>query len=109
MSVRVTIILHGKSVATGTPRELTATGDGLTKVSVRAADSSLAIPGLSFPAVKQQAIKEDYSIYYSTDIGPTVQAIIAHIQERGDKLIDLRVERPSLEERFLEITHAGGK
>ena len=27
---------------------------------------------------------------------------------QGDKLIDLRVERPSLEERFLEITEPGG-
>jgi ABC-2 type transport system ATP-binding protein len=109
MSNRIAIILQGKIIVTGTPRELTATGDRLTKISVRALDSSLAIPGLSFPAVKQQVIKEGYSIYYSTDIGPSVQAIIAHIQEQGDKLIDLRVERPSLEERFLEITTTGGK
>lgn len=109
MADRVVIILRGKTVATGSPRELTATGDGLTKISVRAADSSLAIPGLNFPAVKQQTVKEGYHIYFSTDIGPTVQAIIAYIEGQGDKLIDLRVERPSLEERFLEITHAGGK
>jgi ABC-2 type transport system ATP-binding protein len=47
-------------------------------------------------------------VYYSADIGPTVSAIIAHIQSMGDKLIDLKVERPSLEERFLEITTSGG-
>ncbi len=109
MANRVAIILQGKTVAIGTPRELTAAGEGLTKISVQAADSSLAIPGLSFPAVRQQAVKEGYYIYFSSDIGPTVQAIISHIQGRGDKLIDLRVERPSLEERFLEITHEGGK
>ena len=28
-----------------------------------------------------------------------------HLGRRGDRLVDLRVERPSLEERFLEITH----
>ena len=33
-----------------------------------------------------------------------VAAILAHLDTQGDKLIDLRVERPSLEERFLEIT-----
>jgi ABC-2 type transport system ATP-binding protein len=54
-------------------------------------------------------MKDEYHVYYSTDIGPTVQAIIAHIEGRGDKLVDLRVERPSLEERFLEITNVGGR
>ena len=51
--------------------------------------------------------REGYSIYYSTDVGPTVAAIIAHIEARQDALIDLRVERPSLEDRFLEIVAEG--
>lgn len=108
MADQVAILLRGKIVAIGTPRELTATGEGLTRVSVRAEDSSLSDPGLTFPAVKQQTFKEGYAVYYSADIGPTVGAIIAHVQSKGDRLIDLRVERPSLEERFLEITTSGG-
>lgn len=106
MSDRVGILLKGKLVTVGTPMEITATGAGLTKVSVRTGQSSLSDPGLTFPAVSQQASKDEYSIYYSTDIGPTVSAIIAHIETENDTLIDLRVERPSLEDRFLEITSA---
>ncbi len=108
MAHRVAILLRGRIAATGTPRELTATGAGLTKVSTRTEGTSLSEPGLTFPAVSQQAFKDEYAIYYSTDPGPTVSAIIAHIQAQGDKLIDLRVERQSLEERFLEITETGG-
>ncbi len=104
MSDRVAILLEGKLVTIGTPMEITATGAGLTKVSVRTSRSSLSEPGLTFPAVSQQLEKDQYSIYYSTDIGPTVSAIIAHIEAQQDTLIDLRVERPSLEDRFLEIT-----
>jgi ABC-2 type transport system ATP-binding protein len=104
MSDRVAILLRGKLVTIGTPLEITATGAGLTKVSVRTGNSSLSDPNLTFPAVSQQTSKDQYSIYYSTDIGPTVSAIIAHIEAQGDTLIDLRVERPSLEDRFLEIT-----
>jgi ABC-2 type transport system ATP-binding protein len=104
MSDRVAILLKGKLVTIGTPMEITATGAGLTKVSVRTGDSSLSKPGLTFPAVRQQASKDEYSIYYSTDIGPTVSAIISYIDAQEDTLIDLRVERPSLEDRFLEIT-----
>jgi len=104
MSERVAILLRGRIVATGSPRELTATGSGLTKVSVRTSGSSLTDPGISFPAVTQHSVKDEYIIYYSTDPAPTVSAILAHIKEQKDTLVDLRVERPSLEERFLELT-----
>lgn len=106
MSDRVAILLEGRLVTIGTPMEITAAGAGLTKVSVRTEGASLSGPDLTFPAVRQQASKDGYRIYFSTDIGPTVSAIIAHIEVHKDALIDLRVERPSLEDRFLEITSA---
>ena len=108
MSDRVAILLRGKIAATGTPLELTATGAALTKVSVRTEGSSLFDHGVTFPAVSQRVFKDEYAIYFSTDIGPTVAAIIAHIKSQEDTLIDLRVERPSLEDRFLEIATTGG-
>jgi len=107
MSDRIAILLRGKIVNTGTPMEITATGAGLTKVSVRTESSSLSDLGVTFPAVSQRVSKDEYSVYFSTDIGPTVSAIIAYIEAEQDKLIDLRVERPSLEDRFLEITTTG--
>jgi ABC-2 type transport system ATP-binding protein len=108
MSDRVAILLKSKIVAIGTPLEITATGAGLTKISARTQGSSLSAPGLTFPAVTQSTSKDEYNIYFSSDIGSTVSAIIAHIKTEGDTLIDLRVERPSLEDRFLEITSSGG-
>jgi len=87
MADRVAILLQGKVVVTGTPRELTATGQGFTKVSVRTERSLLCD---------------------SKDPGPTVSAILDYLAEKQDTLIDLRVERSSLEERFLEITETGG-
>ena len=109
MAQRVAILLGGKIVASGTPLEITATGGSLTKVSVRTDHDCLTNDGFVFPAVTQHGLKEDYMVYYSTDPGPTVSAILAKITSQGDKLIDLRVERPSLEERFLEITNGGAK
>jgi ABC-2 type transport system ATP-binding protein len=107
MSDRVAILLQSKIVNIGTPMEITATGAGLTKISVRTQASSLSASGISFPAVSQRTLKDEYSIYFSSDIGPTLSAIIAYIDAQGDTLIDLRVERPSLEDRFLEITNPG--
>jgi len=104
MSSRVAILLKGKLANIGTPMEITATGAGLTKVSVRTEGNSLSDSSPPFPAVNQQLIKDEYNIYFSTDIGTTIAAIIDKIEAQQDTLIDLRVERPSLEDRFLDIT-----
>ncbi len=108
MADQIAILLKGKIVASGTPMEITATGAGMTKVSVRTQDSSLFEDGVEFPAVTSSSSKEAYRIFFTTDIGPTVAAIIEHAESHNDPLIDLRVERPSLEDRFLEITTDGG-
>ncbi|MBE0685124.1 MAG: ABC transporter ATP-binding protein [Anaerolineaceae bacterium] len=105
MTDRVGILLDHKLVTIGTPLEITSTGAGLTKVSVRTKESTFSDPTITFPAVHQRVSKDQYEIFYSSDIGPTVAAIIAQIETMGDSLIDLRVERPSLEDRFLEITN----
>lgn len=104
---RVAILLRGKIAAIGSPTELTATGSGYTKVSIRTELSRLHQDGVRFPGVARQTIKDEYAIYFTTDPGPTVIALLDYVNGCGDKLIDLRVERPSLEERFLEITQAG--
>ena len=80
---------------------------GFTKVSVRTEEKTLLNDQRNIPAVSQKTVKDDYAVYFSTDIGPTVSAIIAAVEAGDDTLIDLRVERPSLEERFLELTTPG--
>ena len=106
MSDRVAILLNGRIVSAGTPMEITATGAELTKISVRTQNASLSGPDITLPAVNRHISKDDYNIYFSLDIGPTLASIITHIESHRDTLIDLRVERPSLEDRFLEITRS---
>jgi ABC-2 type transport system ATP-binding protein len=104
MATRVAILLKGRIAALGTPLELTATGAGLTKISVSSENASLARPEAAFPSVRQMQRREEYFVYFCTDVGPTVAALIAYLNAQGDPLVDLRVERPTLEDRFLEIT-----
>ncbi len=107
MSDRVAILLQGRLVAVDTPMAITATGAGLTKVSVNTRSSFLMNNDRTFPAVSQHLVKDQYAIYFTTDIGQTVSAVINTIEAEGDTLLDLRVERPSLEDRFLELTNGG--
>ncbi len=104
MADQVAILLGGQLVAMGTPLEITATGAGLTKVSVHTRETTLLTNHHTFPAVSQRLVKEDYVVFFSADIGPTVAALIEYVSANGDELLDLRVERPSLEDRFLELT-----
>ena len=104
MADRVAILLKGKIAATGSPTQLTSAGRGLVKISVSSENSNLLYYTDTFPAVSQQVIKDDYMIYYSSDAGVTVPAILDYLKLQNDHLVDLRVERPSLEDRFLEIT-----
>jgi ABC-2 type transport system ATP-binding protein len=107
MSDRIAILLNGKIVAEGTPLEITAKGAGLTKISVNTTQACLIASQEIFPAVQQFTSKENYAIFFSTDIGQTLTAIIDFVKAKNDTLVDLRVERPSLEDRFLELTNGG--
>jgi ABC-2 type transport system ATP-binding protein len=109
LSDRVAILLRGKLVAVDTPLAITATGAGLTKISVNSRSGFLLHNERPMPAVSQQLVKEEYAIYFSSNIGQTVAALINAIEAERDELLDLRVERPSLEDRFLELTDGGNR
>ena len=101
---RVAILIDGTLSAIGTPMEITATGAGYTKISVKTKEGSVLETGLSLPSISQALVRGDYAVFYSHDIGDSIPALIARIAEANDSLIDLRVQRPSLEDRFIEIT-----
>ena len=104
---RVCILLQGRVVAEGTPREITAAGAAMTTVSVATEDGVFATGAVSLAAAALRDATGGYAVYYSSDPAATVAALLAELTSRGDRLVDLRVERPSLEERFLEITGGG--
>ncbi len=104
---RAAILLKGEIAALGSPRQLTAAGSSKTRISVATENDSLHQGGEEFPDASFQGWSEGYAVYISSNPGRTVSAILAYLETTEDSLVDLRVERPSLEERFLEIT--GGR
>lgn len=100
---RVAILLAGRTVTVATPEELTAAGTGLSRVSVRTSRGTLSAATV-LPGAQQGIADGDYTRWLSNDPVATVTAVIGAIEDSADELIDLRVERPSLEERFLELT-----
>jgi ABC-2 type transport system ATP-binding protein len=102
---RVAILIKGQIAAMGTPRELTASGAGYTKISVRTVRNSLQSITMKDSLKKEN--KDDYYLFFVRETANNVSLILEHIKKSNDELIDLRVERPSLEERFIELTNEG--
>jgi ABC-2 type transport system ATP-binding protein len=100
---RVAIMLRGKLVTVASPTELTSTGAGLTTVSVRTTKGTFLGSDHEFTGTEQRRVDGDYARWLSTDPAATVTELLALLKESSDELVDLRVTRPSLEERFLEL------
>jgi ABC-2 type transport system ATP-binding protein len=64
---------------------------------------------MSLPGATRPAVEGEYFVCFSSDPGAVVSDLLAKIKSQRDRLVDLRVERPSLEERFLEITNGGAR
>ena len=104
---RIAIMSEGRLIAEGTPKSLTASGEGYVKISVRTAN------GLKDYVPEGNIVKEEfhegYRIFFTVETAKVVSGILKYIEDTQDELEDLRVERPSLEERFLELTSEGRK
>ena len=106
---RAAILMAGEIAALGTPRQLTAAGSRRTRISVATEYGKLLGGGVAFPDAEIAQQSEGYAVYLSREPGKTVSAILSWLESAGDPLVDLRVERPTLEERFLEITGKGAR
>ncbi len=117
---RALVLVRGSIAASGSPRELTSGGEGLTRITVSTRDGTVVRerPALSAGAVPAEGVSREtrpartavepvldgeYAVYLGRDPGTLVRELLRFIEDRGDAIVDLRVERPSLEERFLEI------
>jgi ABC-2 type transport system ATP-binding protein len=77
-------------------------------VTVRSERETLAGQDGTLPGVQRHARKDGYDVYFTTPSARRSPRSCDALEEAGDPLVDLRVERPSLEERFLELTTHGG-
>jgi ABC-2 type transport system ATP-binding protein len=101
---RAGILLRGELAAIGSPRQLTASGARRTRISVSTESGRLLAEDVAICGAELARREEGYAVYFSENPGKAVAAILAWLEQSGDALVDLRVERPTLEERFLEIT-----
>ncbi|WDL96012.1 ABC transporter ATP-binding protein [Alicyclobacillus sp. ALC3] len=99
---RIAIILHGKLVLRGSPSEVALAGNKAVQVRIRTANDSL-MPGSDLPGAVFTGAKDGYLAWRSTDLTSTLTELLNYVKSVGDTIEDLRVEHPSLEERFIQV------
>lgn len=99
---RIAILIGGKIAVCGTPEEVTAAGNRETRVRLRTSKNRL-VPGEAIRGADFVKEKDGYLEWKCRDVADSVFSILRRVQEADDTVEDLRVERPSLEERFLEL------
>jgi ABC-2 type transport system ATP-binding protein len=99
---RIAIMIQGKLVVCGTPQEVTAAGNKETRILLHTQHSCM-LPGNTVGGARFVESRDGYLEWRSKNIAADVSQILMKVQQYGDAVDDLRVERPSLEERFLEL------
>lgn len=103
---RIAIIIRGRIAVIGTPAQITSAGNAETRITLRTKRNVL-LPGRDIGSAHFLQQREDYGIWLCHDTATAVMELLQEVQRLGDTVEDLRVERPSLEERFLELIEGG--
>jgi ABC-2 type transport system ATP-binding protein len=103
---RIAVIQAGKIIATGSPMELMDTAKFNRKVLVRTAPDLPEQKLQQLPAASDILSTDQGWHISSTDITALVIGLTRLIEAEGVALIDLRIERASLEEVFLQMTRS---
>lgn len=103
---RIAILVRGNIAVCGTPEQITAAGSMQTRVLLRTTRGSL-LPDANMHHAVFKGAKEGYLEWSCHSAADAVIEILEQVRDAGYTVEDLRVERPSLEERFLELTREG--
>jgi ABC-2 type transport system ATP-binding protein len=101
----ISILKDGTIVKQGSPRELTASVNIQSRVIIKTQVGSLknySANGLLSPDV----MDDEYLSFACQDASELLMLLLTHIKNSNDTVVDLRVERASIEDLFLSI--AGG-
>ncbi|MDF2948532.1 MAG: transporter related [Sedimentibacter sp.] len=102
----IAIIKDGRIVRKGNPMELTASASIQSKVIIKTRESCLKTNPLK-NIDQPDFLEDEYLSFACVDVAELLLTILTHIKASGDTVVDLRVERASIEDIFLSI--AGGE
>lgn len=105
----IAILIHGRLATIGTPTQITAAARRGTHIRLRTEQNSL-LPGKDIGLARFKSQDDDYGTWIcESETARAVIDLLQQVELGGDRVEDLRVERPSLEEAFLDLVEGGEK
>jgi ABC-2 type transport system ATP-binding protein len=101
---RIAIIDHGRVIATGKPDELIANSRSRPRISLKAARPLDKQTLRSLPGVTDVHENGDGVEIFSSGLSQTLIELVRMLDAQGNELLDLRIQKPSLEDVFIELT-----
>ena len=99
-------MIKGRIAVIGSPAQITSSGKSETRITLRTKNDCL-LPGSDTISARFLKQNENYGIWLCKDTVAAVMELLEEVRQRDDSVEDLRVERPSLEEKFLEFIEGG--
>jgi ABC-2 type transport system ATP-binding protein len=103
---RVAIMDGGVIIATGDPRALTADSGSMHSVSVTVKPRLDAALLADFPGILDVMSDGNTITFRTSDARGTLRELTSRLEESGSELVELHVQRATLEDVFLRLTAA---
>ena len=101
---RVAIIDHGRIVAAGSPRELMAQSQSSQSVSLVTSRPLERDHFLSLPEIGEVNAEGERVRFTTSDVNRTLRELLTLAEAEGVDIVELHVEKATLEDVFLELT-----
>jgi ABC-2 type transport system ATP-binding protein len=101
---RIAIINHGRIVATGTPRDLTARSHALSSVTLWTSAPMDAGAVAQIPGVQNLVCDGSNARFQTADPGRTLVDLTRWLRDQRLEVTELHVQKATLEDIFLELT-----
>jgi ABC-2 type transport system ATP-binding protein len=93
---RIAILKDGKIAFSGGPKELTSTLGTMCQIFIKTQEP-----------LEIGRYEQGYSVVQSTNIGDTLYEILKNCRDTHNVVLDVKIERATLEQRFLDIAQEG--
>jgi ABC-2 type transport system ATP-binding protein len=98
-------ILHeGRIIANATPAALIARSSAIPRVSFRTARPLDAVRVATLPGVANHSQQGIGWLVSTSDVNQTINSLVRELTATGNEMLDLHIQRPSLEDVFIELT-----
>lgn len=103
---RIAIIKDGEIAFIGTAQELTGTGKvGVhSKIFIKTTDT---FGTQTFISCNYEGSEQEYSVFSAANIGEALLELLQAAKETQNSVLDVKIERATLEQRFIDIAKEG--